>query len=149
MPVSARLQGTQGAQREGACSKGRHADRPDAIATEIDPDERAAVSRALALVGEAKIAHTLTRDGQTIVPIDGGHSDVALDPVHLNGEWWIDLSIFVRIELGTDELTCRRTRRFVLDESRYYGAKFISNELAGELRVMLDLPLTGCRPRRY
>jgi hypothetical protein len=95
----------------------------------------------LRLVGGEKLTHTLTREGDVVVPSQGDRADVVLRARLPGGEEWIHVFTIVLIDLPRDRRAASRVERFLREGNRYYGAKFV--RVGPELQAMADVPCTG------
>ena len=116
------------------------ADPPAGVAANLSETDREAIESCLRLVGAAGLDHTLTRNGEVIVPVDDGSRTLVLEPRKLNGQEWINIWIPL-LELPTASEIGEKLSAFLAESNRYYGAKFL-HDGAG-IVVMLDIPREG------
>src|SRR5436189_474954 len=84
-------------QLSGDIATALGADAPQSVSAALDDDEKAAINNILRFVGAHKLAHTLNRDGEVIVPALDGSTDVMLSPRLLEGEEWVSLYMVVLV----------------------------------------------------
>lgn len=88
------------------------------------PEHAEIIERVRQIAAAHNLTHTLLQNGDTLVPVDDGELEFRLDPRELDGKWWVSIWAVLRTGLPTDDAGTRRAVEFVLEENRYYGAKF-------------------------
>jgi hypothetical protein len=122
----------------GGVASALGAETPASVSGHLADDEAAALNNILRLVGGEKLTHTLTRDGDVVVPALDGRTDVVLRSRLLGGEEWINVFMIVLIDLPDDADATARVEEFLREGNRYYGAKFL--RVGPELQIMADVP---------
>jgi hypothetical protein len=113
------------------------------VSFDLSEERRRAAGRIADLVADQGFAYTVNANGDVIVPVGDGSTDLYIRSLELDGEPFLSISMAVLAEVRSGRAVKRLPEALAEVNAGYPGVKFCAFPQHGTVFAYVDLPADG------